>query len=140
MNKYKGFLVDQRMTRKMAIGKEDEKMAKKEQKKSEQQKLTWLQCSKWTGTHRNGVPVREMDRCNLSVSSKYVRTHKNAVPVRHFSIIITSFYYEICCRLDERTTKRYPQTFRSLFASEEGRYDGVRLMRGREKAAEEAVG
>src|SRR6218665_2393664 len=47
------------------------------------------QCSKWTGTHRNGVPVREMDRCNRSVSSKYVRTHQNAVPVRHFSIIIT---------------------------------------------------
>src|SRR6218665_1008242 len=40
------------------------------------------------------------------------------------------FHYEICCRLDERTTKRYPQTFRTLFASEEGRYDGVRLKRG----------
>src|SRR6218665_3526815 len=48
-----------------------------------------IQCSKWTGTHRNGVPVREMDRCNRSVSSRYARTHQNAVPVRHFSIIIT---------------------------------------------------
>src|SRR6218665_3711125 len=47
------------------------------------------QCSIWTGTHRNGVPVREMDRCNRSVSSRYARTHQNAVPVRHFSIIIT---------------------------------------------------
>ena|SRR6218665_1383953 len=39
--------------------------------------------------NRNGVPVREMDRCNCSVSSKYVRTHQNAVPVRHFSIVTT---------------------------------------------------
>src|SRR6218665_3449094 len=51
--------------------------------------FTSIQCSKWTRTHRNGVPVREMDRCNRSVSSKYVRTHQNAVRVRHFSIIIT---------------------------------------------------
>src|SRR6218665_1092471 len=50
------------------------------------------------------------------------------------------FHYEICCRLDERTMKRYPQTFRTLFASEEGRYYVVRLKRGREKAPEEAVG
>jgi len=26
------------------------------------------QCSKWTGTHRNGVPVREMERHYRSVS------------------------------------------------------------------------
>ena len=39
MNIDKGFFVDQRMTRKMAIGKEDEKLTKKEQKKSEQQEL-----------------------------------------------------------------------------------------------------
>src|SRR6218665_481029 len=50
------------------------------------------QCSKWTGMHRNGVPVHEMDGGNRSVSSRYARTHQNAVPVRHFSIIITFHY------------------------------------------------
>src|SRR6218665_85259 len=47
------------------------------------------QCSKWTGTHRNGVPVREMLRYHRSVSWRYAGTHQNAVPVRYFSIIIT---------------------------------------------------
>src|SRR6218665_285803 len=50
--------------------------------------LHYVQCSKWTGTYRNGVPVREVDRCNRSVSSRYARSHQNAVPVHHFSIII----------------------------------------------------
>jgi len=30
--------------------------------------LVYKQCSKWTGTHRNGVPVREMERYYRSVS------------------------------------------------------------------------
>ena len=38
INKEKDFLVDQRMTRNMAMGKEDEEMTKK-QKKQEQQGL-----------------------------------------------------------------------------------------------------
>src|SRR6218665_977639 len=48
----------------------------------------YRQCSKWTGTHRNGVPVREMERHYRSVSKRYAGTHRNAVPVRHLSEIV----------------------------------------------------
>ena len=47
------------------------------------------QCSKWTGTHRSGVPVREILRYHRSVSWRFAGTHQNAVPVRYLSIIIT---------------------------------------------------